>query len=158
MSSPTRKNSRRYTPMTKYKLGLAVYAGAGRWENERQDQPTHRYIACGIQNKRGFTGFVTDYSGGGNYQDEWLLNGKLLVDPDSMSCDDPDAAVNKVYPGLAAKIRAEVAKIAKWDDAAMAYRALPKFVKFYKAAINGDGVYAKGPKIDLPEIGLSSFD
>jgi hypothetical protein len=141
--------------MPTYKLGLAVYTGEGRWE---QPHPlTHRYIACGIQNKKGFTGFVTDYSGGGNYQDEWFLNGKLLVDPGEMSCEDPEARINQVYPGLPGQIWREIHKIAKWDDNAMAYTALPKFVKFYRAAVSGDEVYTKGAHIDLPVIGLSSF-
>ena len=61
-----------------------------------------------------------------------------------------------LVPACATRV-AEVAKIAKWDDAPMAYIASPKFVKFYRAAITGDEVYTKGARIDLPVIGLSTF-
>jgi hypothetical protein len=142
--------------MHKYKLGLAVYTGVGRWEDAHP--LTHRYIACGIQNSKGFTGFVTDYAGGGSYQDEWFINGKPVPgDPGEMSCEDPELHVDEVYPGLAKQINTEVSKIAKWDDAAEAYVADPKFVKLYRASVVGDDVYTKGVRIELQEIGLSYF-
>lgn len=46
------------------------------------DGKTIRYMQAGLMTRKGFTGLVTDFCGGGQYQDFYFMDGKEMPDTD----------------------------------------------------------------------------
>ena len=159
--------------LKKYQIGLVVYADRDEWQETIQDLSAqdirvmampHRYLAAGIENKLGFTGRVFDYTGGGNFEDRYYLDGidlGIASDPNTGAMDDDQQAdlINQVYPGLLDQVDKLLKPITQWDPYLNCIVAPAKFIKLYLAKTKrAQDLYRQGKTIhNPPAIGLTSF-
>jgi len=61
------------------------------------DSSDIRYSSIGINEKTGFNGIVSDYVGGGQYDDFHYINGKLLINEDDSTEDEFFEEFSRIY-------------------------------------------------------------
>lgn len=118
---------------------------------------TARYIQVGIQNKKGFSGYIRDYVGGGEYQEFYFINGE--IQEDSFDYQDLIYELNNMSPKLYGNsIEKYLNDYLKYQESLNVYKPSPLFKSLFKKKdlIDGAILYI-GKELELIEVGNSFF-
>ncbi|MHC5020846.1 MAG: hypothetical protein ACYTGX_12190 [Planctomycetota bacterium] len=95
------------------------------------DELVVRYLQVGVVGPHGFTGLVTDYCGGGEWDDLYYFEDSPVeaealdldadASEDDLTADDYEAFLNKRCPGLMDAIHDMRDDLIRWEDGASVY-------------------------------------